>query len=44
MRDDLERPIRFREVLSGYGLHLAASDLEAPLLVIDNFSKMPTAN
>lgn len=44
MKDELNRPTLFREALKAYGLHLAAGKIDAPIQVIDNLSKMPTAN
>jgi len=44
MRDEGERPSRFREALSAYGLRLAPGRIDAPILVVDNLSKVPSEN
>ena len=42
--DEAARPAIFRDALSDYGLRLAAGQVVAPVLVIDNMSKTPTEN
>jgi uncharacterized protein (TIGR03435 family) len=42
--DDAERAARFDEALSNLGLRLAASKVQAPILVFDSASKTPTTN
>ncbi|MBZ5577303.1 MAG: TIGR03435 family protein [Acidobacteriia bacterium] len=43
-KDQFDRPSLFREALKAYGLDLAGGKIDAPILVIDNLSKTPTAN
>jgi len=42
--DESARPDILRDILRDYGLHLTAGKVDAPVLVIDNFSKTPTEN
>jgi uncharacterized protein (TIGR03435 family) len=44
LKDELNRPTLYREALSAYGLQLAASKIETPVLVIDKLSKTPASN
>jgi len=42
--DEAARPSLLRDALSDYGLRLAAGKIDAPFLVIDNVSRIPTEN
>jgi uncharacterized protein (TIGR03435 family) len=43
-KDGLDRPAQLRQALSAYGLRLTAKEIEAPLLIVENLSRIPTPN
>ena len=43
-KDEFDQPDLFRRALSAYGLQLGGGKIDAPILVIDNLSKMPVSN